>query len=202
MTTQAVERDLRQEWETPDYRIIYADPPWSYRDKAAAGKRGASFKYECLSIDDIETFGINGRRVSEMASENSALFLWSTGPMMNEARRVLGAWGFAYKNIAFTWIKRTKHDKLHWGMGNYTRSNPEFCLLGIRGKMERLSASVHSVIEAPVGRHSAKPPETRDRIVQLFGDLPRIELFARERALGWDADGLELKATHEYISNA
>ncbi|KKL70157.1 hypothetical protein LCGC14_2107720 [marine sediment metagenome] len=186
------ERDLRQEWGTGDYQIIYADPPWAYRDKAASGKRGASFKYDCLTVEDIGTFEIDGLHVSQIAAKNSALFLWSTGPMMKEARWVMGAWGFAYKNIAFTWVKRTKHDKLHWGMGNYTRSNPEFCLLGIRGKMKRQSASVHSIIEAPVGKHSAKPPEARDRIVRLFGDLPRIELFARERALGWDADGLEL----------
>lgn len=187
---------VHNERERPDYQIIYADPPWSYKDKAAAGKRGAAFKYDCLSFDEILCFELNGLSVRRIGSTDAALFLWSTGPMMAEARLIMEGWGFAYKNIAFTWVKRTKHGKLHWGMGNYTRSNPEFCLLGIRGKMKRLSASVHSIIEAPVGKHSAKPPETRDRIVRLFGDLPRIELFARERCPGWDADGLELEVVN------
>lgn len=174
------------------YKIIYADPPWKYRDKAAAGKRGAAFKYKCMSVEDIVTFKIDHVGASWSASENSTLFLWTTGPFIPKAIGVMSAWGFKYKNVAFTWVKRTKKDKLHWGMGNYTRANPEYCLLGIRGKMKAVSHSVHSIIEAPVGEHSAKPPETRDRIVELFGDVPRIELFARDRVDGWDADGLEL----------
>lgn len=174
------------------YKIIYADPPWKYRDKQTAGKRGAEFKYKCLSTEDLAVFEVGGATVSNLAAENGALFLWSTGPMIRVALVVMTMWGFTYKNVAFTWVKRTKHDKLHWGMGSYTRANPEYCLLGIRGKMKVVSHSVHSIVEAPVGKHSAKPPEVRERIVELFGDVPRIELFARERVDGWDADGLEL----------
>ena len=108
MITIQAGRGLRQEC----YRIVYADPPWSYRDKAAAGKRGASLKYGCLSVEDIGTFEIDGSSVAQIASLNSALFLWSTGPMMDEARRVMGAWDFTDKNIAFTWVIQTKNGKL------------------------------------------------------------------------------------------
>ena len=77
-------------------------------------------------------------------------------------------------------------------MGNWSRANAEYVLLGIRGKMKRVSASVHSVIISQKGKHSEKPPEARDRIVQLLGDLPRIELFAREKVEGWDVIGYEV----------
>ena len=178
------------------YNIIYPDPPWKYSDKAADGRRGAEFKYPCLALSELIHFQVNGRLVYDIAAENSACFMWTTGPMMPDALKLLATWGFAYKNIAFTWVKTTKTGKeWHTGMGHYTRSNPEYVLLGTRGKMadKRICKSVQSVIKAPIGKHSAKPPETRDRIVRLFGDVPRIELFARERVEGWDAHGLEIE---------
>jgi site-specific DNA-methyltransferase (adenine-specific) len=78
-------------------------------------------------------------------------------------------------------------------MGSTTRSNAEHVLFGIRGKgVKRVSAGVHSVVEAIPGSHSSKPPEVRDRIVQLLGDVPRVELFARSQTPGWDAIGLDI----------
>ena len=78
------------------------------------------------------------------------------------------------------------------GMGNWTRSNPELCLLAIKGKPKRISASVHSVIDTPIERHSKKPDIVRDKIVSLCGNLPRIELFARQKTEGWDVWGNEV----------
>ena len=78
-----------------------------------------------------------------------------------------------------------------WGLGNWTRSNSEICLLAIKGKPKRVSAAVHSVVMTPVQRHSQKPDEVRERIVKLVGDVPRIELFARQSAPGWDCWGNE-----------
>jgi len=162
------------------YRIVYADPPWTYRDKAHAGKRGVEYKYSCLTVAQLKCLP-----VYRIAAEDCALFLWTTGPMMPDAIEVMHAWGFIYKTVAFTWIKRTKRDKLFWGMGNWTRANAEYVLLGICGKPKRLSAGVHSIVEAPVGGHSEKPAEVRRRIVELMGDVPRIELFATSRFAGW-----------------
>ncbi len=82
-------------------------------------------------------------------------------------------------------------------MGYWTRANPEICLLATRGNPKRISASVHSVIDARVGKHSQKPDEVRDRIVQLMGDLPRIELFARQKVEGWDCWGNEVESDRE-----
>jgi len=168
------------------YDIIYADCPWQYDDKALAGNRGAGCKYDVQSVDWLKSL-----RVKEIASDNSALFFWVTMPQLNNAIEVMNAWGFAFKTNAFTWVKMNKvaTDTLFWGMGRWTRSNAELCLLGTRGKPQRESAGVHSVIMSPIGAHSEKPQEARDRIIQLCGDKPRIELFSRNRVDGWDAWG-------------
>lgn len=170
------------------YSIIYADPPWSYNDKALAGKRGAGCHYPVQSQKWIESLPVNS-----IAAENCFLFLWVTFPKIFEIAPLFSAWGFKYKTCAFTWIKRNKKSgSLFWGMGNWTRANAELCLLGVRGAPERRSAGVHQVIESPIGRHSEKPAEARERIVKLCGDLPRIELFARQSTPGWDVWGNDL----------
>lgn len=170
------------------YSVIYADPPWTYKDKAHAGRRGVEYKYPCMSIEDIKSLPVN-----LISANNAALFLWCTAPQLPVGFEVVKAWGFEYKTVAFTWVKRNKKSSSYfWGMGNYTRSNAEFCLLGIKGKMKRLSARVHSIIDTPIEEHSHKPDNVRHKIVELFGDIPRIELFAREYTPGWDAWGNEI----------
>lgn len=178
------------------YKIILADPPWAYTDKAAAGKRGASFKYSVMSLPDIKALD-----VQSIAADDCALFLWTTWPFMAEALEVITAWGFKYRTIGFLWAKTNKSGHgLFWGMGNWTRSNSEPCLLAVRGKPERLSASVHSVVLAPVQGHSKKPKHVHRRIVTLLGDQPRIELFARDRYAGWDIWGNEVESDVKLIS--
>tara|TARA_R100000789_G_scaffold82190_1_gene77508 strand:- start:50 stop:583 length:534 start_codon:yes stop_codon:yes gene_type:complete len=170
------------------YNIIYADPPWSYRDKASAGKRGASHKYPTVSEKWLMELFVN-----DMADEDCTLFLWVTMPKLNIVFEIIKSWGFEYKTCAFTWVKKNKiSDSWFMGMGNWTRSNAELCLLATKGKPKRISASVKSVIDSPIERHSKKPNCTRDKIVELCGDLPRIELFAREKVTGWDAWGNEI----------
>lgn len=147
------------------YSVIYADPPWTYRDKALAGNRGAGCKYDVMSLEDIKKMP-----VKELAKDDCTLFMWVTMPFLEEAFDVMRAWGFEYKTCAFTWIKQNrKSDSLFWGMGNWTRANAELCLLGVRGKPKRADAGVHSVIISHVEEHSKKPAETRDRIVRLLG---------------------------------
>ena len=170
------------------YQIILADPAWSYRDKALAGKRGAECKYPVLTNNELKQL-----RVDKLADKDCALFIWVTMPKLNEVFELIKEWGFEYKTCAFTWIKRTqKSGVLAWGMGRYTRANAELCLLATKGKLKRIDAGVHSVIDTKIGRHSAKPNEVRERIVKLFWDLPRIELFARESVNGWDAIGNDI----------
>ena len=179
-----------QHIEFPDkkYKIIYADPPWQYRDKASAGNRGASFKYPTQSKEWLKELP-----VSSLSDNDCALFMWVTMPMLKEGLEVMKAWGFEYKTVAFTWVKRNKKaDTWFFGMGNWTRANSELCLLGTKGKIKREYAGVSSVIDSRIEKHSKKPDCVREKIVSLMGDLTRIELFARERCDGWDAWGNEI----------
>lgn len=119
--------------------------------------------------------------------------MWATAPQMPTAIKLMEAWGFQYKTVAFTWIKHyPKSGSLCWGMGNYTRANAEYVLLGVKGKPKRVSAAVHSVVNAPRGEHSAKPHEVNKRITELLGEVPRAELFARHLVEGWDCFGIEI----------
>lgn len=169
------------------YAVIYADPPWKY---VAGGKRRNVEKhYHTMQPEDIYSLP-----VQDIAKDDCFLFLWSTFPNLDVAMETIRRWGFHYKTVAFVWVKRNRNSSSwFWGMGNYTRANAEICLLGTKGKPQRVSASVHSIIDAPIGKHSEKPPEVRDRINQLVGmEANKIELFARRIVPGWDAWGDEV----------
>lgn len=138
-----------------------------------------------MSMDEIRAMPI-----PELAAENCALFMWVTFPYLEEQIKLFKAWGFKYRTVGFTWIKTNpKNGKPFFGVGYYTKSNAEVCLLGIKGRMKPITNSISSVIISPRGRHSEKPAEVREKIVKLFGDLPRIELFARVTTPGWTAYG-------------
>lgn len=174
------------------YQIIYADPPWEYKKSVGVkSARGlAKAHYNTMKIEDIKALPIQ-----EIADKDCCLFLWATFPCLQEGLDVIKAWGFRYSSVAFVWVKKNKRTWSNfWGMGNWTRANAEVCLLGLKGKPKRQSAKVHSVIEEHIMQHSKKPEQTRDRIVELCGDLPRVELFAREATEGWDVWGNEVES--------
>lgn len=173
------------------YRIIYADPPWRYKQRCAHSKTrfggGVSKQYPTMSDAEILALGSQIQAISE---RDCALLMWATMPRLPLAIEVLEAWGFRYATNAFTWIKTNpKSGTPFTGPGYYTASNAEICLLGVRGKMPPAKRLVNSVILAPRREHSRKPDEVRERIVQVFGDLPRVELFCRYPAPGWDSFG-------------
>lgn len=170
------------------YQIIYADPPWSYNDKNCNGATGSHYK--TMSLKDIKDLPVGG-----VADNNSVLFMWATYPMLKEALLVIEAWGFQYKSIAFQWLKlNKKNGKPFYGLGRWTRGNMECCLLAVKGKPSRKSNSVFQLIQSPISRHSEKPHEAREKIIELMGDLPRIELFARQKTEGWDVWGNEVES--------
>ena len=175
--------------ELPDslFNIILADPAWTYKDKALAGNRGACCKYDVMSIEDIKNL-----EVGKIAADDCVLFLWCTYPKLNEVFDVIKAWGFEYKTVAFTWVKKYRNGDNFMGMGRWTRANAEVCLLATKGKPTRLSKNVEQLIISPRRKHSQKPDCVRDRIVELCGDLPRIELFARQKVKGWSCWGNEV----------
>lgn len=168
------------------YEIIYADPAWPFQNYSTKGEaRNPNRHYDTMPIEQIKALPIG-----DIAAGNCALALWVVDPLLDQGIEVLKAWGFRYTTVLFTWAKRTKRDTTwHMGTGYYTRGNPETCLLGMMGSLPRRDAGVRQLIVEPVREHSRKPDRIADDIVRLFGDRPRVELFARTRRPGWDTWG-------------
>lgn len=185
------------------YSIILADPPWMENKRNNQNTkfgRSSQGYYNLMTTQQICDLPIR-----DITEPNCALFMWVTFPHLFDAEKVMKAWGFKYKTIAFNWFKVNKNnEKPCFGIGYYTKSNTEICLLGIKGKMKPISNYVSQVIISEEDdsdimetatvvsvrqEHSKKPAIVRDKIVELFGDLPRIELFARNTTDGWDAFG-------------
>lgn len=180
--------DLVKNFPNKKYKIIYADPPWFYEDKVLAGNRGAGCKYDVMSIEDICNLP-----VKEIADDDCVLFIWGTWTHIKKIQQVIESWGFEYSTVGFVWIKKNTNGTYFMGMGNRTRSNTEYCLIGKKGSLERLDGGISQIIETTPKKHSQKPDEVRTKIIKLYGDLPRIELFARTKVHGWDVWGNDEK---------
>jgi len=180
--------------ENRKYNIIYADPAWEYVKLNFYQKKGVNNKvYDRMKIEDIKAL-----KVGEIAEDNSLLFLWVTNPMLKKGLEVMEAWGFEFTTIAFVWVKTYRNGKAITGMGRYTRSCVELCLLGKKGiGVKREDTNVLQIVYSNLQNHSKKPEEIRDRIAKLCGDVKRIELFAREKKEGWDVWGNEVKSDIE-----
>lgn len=180
------------------YKIIYADLPLQYDDKALAGNRGASCKYDTMTTEDLCKLPIQ-----KIADNDCFLFIWATWPMIQDVFQVIKAWGFIYKTLAFNWIKTNQNGTFFQGMGSFVRGNSEPCLLATKGHPKVISHSISQIVKTTYnGIHSKKPDIVRQRILELCGNLPRIELFGRVRAVGWDVIGddpkLELKPLERF----
>lgn len=177
------------------YRIIYADPPWRFGSKEPTGKRGGT-DYKPLETvyPTVPTRTMKEWDVGWIAAEDAALFMWVTDAHIEDALELFEAWGFRYVTVAFVWSKKTINGKNVQNLAPWTLKNCELCLFGTRGRMAQYKQknNVPQLVEAVRGRHSEKPEEVQRRIEQLFGDIPRIELFARRYAPGWDCWGNEV----------
>ena len=183
------------------YQIIYADPPWKY---SFSGTRSEDKEddYSTMKTEDICKFP-----VSKMADDNCVLFIWGIWTAIDDCLEVIKSWGFEYKTVGFVWIKVKRNHNINqssffpeesfedfFGMGMWTRSNTEFCLIATKGKPKPISHSVKQLVYSPIREHSRKPDEMRAKIVELMGDVPRVELFSRQKAEGWDVWGNEVES--------
>lgn len=180
------------------FPIIYADPPWEYDNTLGNDPKYGGITYKTMKSDHIRRIPVR-----DIRADNSVLFMWATMPKLEDAFKVIRGWGFEYVTVGFVWLKvyqggvgkeldALDPDDIVTGTGRWTNSNTEVVLIGRNGKIARKGTTVKQTVIAPITGHSAKPPEVRDRIVQLMGDLPRIELFAREYCCGWTSLGNEL----------
>ena len=176
------------------YQIIYADPPWTFSSKELqkyGGKRFTSMDkhYKTQNKDWIKSLP-----VKDISESDCALFMWSTDAHLMEAIETMGSWGFKYITVAFVWEKLTKTGKTVANLGAWTMKNYELCLFGTKGAMlkHKKVNNIYQKVASERTKHSKKPNEVRKNIELLFGDLPRIELFAREKTDGWDVWGNEV----------
>lgn len=199
------------------YSIILADPPWRYNSRANHKTRfrgGCHGHYQTMSMPEIAALPI-----ADLAAPNAALLMWCTYPYLDKQIELFKHWGFRYRTIFAEWIKLNprgywtpyddpnyRADKTYvryngayhspfFGVGYYTKSNPEPLLLGMRGQLPTLDNRVSNVLHAPRREHSRKPDEQYGMIERVFGDLPRVELFARHPYAGWDVWGNEVEST-------
>ena len=182
--------------ENKKYQIIYADPPWSFGGRklnASTNGKEITDHYSVMEDRDIVALPIRW-----LADDNCLLFLWVVHSKLPTALQVMESWGFRYSTVAFEWFKQTSTGKPVCFMGAWTCGGAiELCLLGRKGSVPRIAKNVHKLIIAPRQEHSRKPDEVRERIVTLIGDLPRIELFARQKVKGWDCWGNEVESDIE-----
>jgi N6-adenosine-specific RNA methylase IME4 len=189
--------------EGKKYQLVYADPPWEYKVWSRKGRgRSAESHYDTMGLDQLKLLP-----VPVMCAKDCVLLLWATGPGLAVALELGGAWGFVYKTVAFVWVKKNRNnDRFFTGLGYYTRANAEWVLLFTKGRpLPRMRKDLGQIVVAKVGRHSQKPAEIRTKIVELFGDRPRVELFARSREgffpndeyQGWDVFGNEVEGSIE-----
>ncbi len=192
------DKEREAELEQKKYSIIYADPPWQFSNKKTGGsmKSGAAHQYLTTGIEGLKVMDVNA-----ITEDNAVLFMWYVGAMPQEAIDLVHAWGFTIKNMnGFVWNKLTQNNKPHFGMGFYTRAGSESVIIATKGKFKPASHSVRAVFnaysqiqfEGKALVHSRKPEQVRDLIVELCGDLPRLEMFARGQAYGWDVFGNEV----------
>jgi N6-adenosine-specific RNA methylase IME4 len=189
------------------YNLILADCPWEYDNRQQNDPARGGLTYPALSMKELYDLPMQN-----IAADNCMLVSWCTFPKLcdryyeqYDPLSIIRAWGFRPVTALFVWVKTNKragsfedvedtHD-FYSGLGRYTNSNVEFAIVARRGKMlERLDKTVKQVIVAPIGKHSAKPQEQYTRLHRLFGDTPRVELFARKQnppPAGWDATGLD-----------
>ena len=167
------------------YQIIYADPPWKYKENWGNGSN--EHTYPTMNFEDIKELPIQS-----ITEKEAHLYLWVTNPFIKEGLELCKAWGFDYKTL-ITWIKTYNDGTPEMGMGYYFRSCTEHIIFGTKNKMKVKNKTTRNMFEAINPRlHSQKPSEVRDMIVNCSGDLPRIELFARQEVDGWDCWGNEV----------
>jgi N6-adenosine-specific RNA methylase IME4 len=185
------------------FAAILADPPWRFDAWSGKGTaRSADNHYQTMTMREIARLPVD-----ELAADDCALFMWACWPSINDALRIIDAWGFQYKTCAFSWMKADPYrlfadDATPFaGMGYWTRANTEPCLLATRGRPKRLHADVRQGIIAPRREHSRKPDEIHGRIERLVGG-PYLEMFARQARPGWTVWGNQTDKFDEYDATA
>lgn len=181
---------------TKKYNIIYADPPWQFGSKSYQDGNRDMLKLENTQYNTLTTCAIKNLPVKNITDSDAICFLWVTDAHLKEGIEVLESWGFKYKTIGFNWIKYYESGELCVNFAPWTLKSWEICLIGIKGSVGKYKKknNIRGLVQTVRRKHSQKPDEVRQRIDELFGDIPKIELFARQKTLGWDVWGNEVQS--------
>ena len=172
------------------YQVIYADPPWKTKTFKETKEGLISRELPYPQMTDMEIMQLP---VKDIVDDNAILFMWCIDSRFPIVMKIMAKWGFNYKCIGFVWAKIAKTTNgFNGGFSSYTKRDCEFCLIGTRGKYLNLNRGINQILLEPKTVHSRKPNTIRKRILELVGDVPRIELFARQRFDGWDCWGNEI----------
>jgi len=171
------------------YQIIYADPPWPIRWVNVPTKSGfRGLDYPTMGIAEMCNLPI--RDISEDCSK---CFVWTTNHFLPEGLFLIRSWGFQYDKL-WVWCKPT-------GAGGHPRTATEYIVEGTRGLLKSIGQhqkAVNNWFIAPTKGHSVKPEIARHLIERCYPKYTKIELFARERILGWDVWGNEVESDIEF----
>ena len=164
---------MRLPFPTGTYGGIYADPPWSFKtfSTVTGMDRAAENHFATMSLPDMMALP-----VADIAAKNAVLALWATSPMLPQALHVMAAWGFTYKS-SLVWSKARAI-----GLGYWFRAKHQVLLLRHQGPPWG-AGSWHpspSVLNAPRGRHSAKPEADAGKAAYIAELERRHRVFKRQ----------------------
>lgn len=176
------------------YNIIYADPAWSFGSKSYQDGNRQMIDIQKKHYTTMTEKEICNLPVKDITNDDCILFMWVTDSHLREGLNVIKSWGFNYKTIGFTWVKHYASGSTCYNFSPYLLKSTEICLIGMKGKLANIKArnDIKGLVYAQRTKHSKKPEEVRRRIEQMCKDLPKIELFARQKTYGWDAWGDEV----------
>jgi N6-adenosine-specific RNA methylase IME4 len=162
------------------FRVIYADPAWSYNDKQDTPQLGGAAKhYDTMSVSEICSLPVN-----EISEKDSVLFLWVTSPLLEDAFTVIKTWGFKYKT-SFVW------DKVKHNMGHYNSVRHEMLLIATKGSCTPDNKTLYDSVQSIErnDNHSEKPIEFLNIIDDLYNYGNKLEMFCRnikkDKWYGW-----------------
>lgn len=171
------------------YKIIYADPPWQVMAGSKQGRKdGDSQKSRPLQYPTMTLDEIKGLPVKQMIDKDAVLFLWTINKYLEQSYEVARQWGFNPSTM-LVWDKTPKGIGLG---GTFTLAN-EYLLFARRGTVKAQQRVKGNHWHFPREKHSRKPDFFRNLITETFGDLTRVELFAREEFDGWDCFGNQVE---------
>lgn len=166
------------------YSLAVIDPPWKWLNWTP-GHGERPIPYTTISTAEIAALPIG-----DLLAPNAVVMLWVVDSMLPDAMQCLTAWGLTYKTVGIYWTKERPSGREHMGLGYYTRANPEQCWIATKGKgIPRVSKAVRRWLHAPSGAHSEKPDLFYRKMEELFGDVPRVDVFARKHRVGWHVIG-------------